>query len=464
MTPNRRALLTAIKICDLAIVTASVIAAVAWISGPNPESWGEVLALRISVENFLFMLAYLAYWHFVLRGVGLYRSYRLAAAKRELRDLATATAIGAIPLVFMAPVFRFEYVTPQFVALFAVFTLIGLGLARRTLRAVGRRLRLYGRNLRNVVVIGVGDATIELSAQLARRNDFGYRVVGVIDCGTGGGGIDPGDALSLVGALVDNGQIDEVFMALPLDTSQALIGRIIAICEEQGITVRLATQVASLYWARALVDEIEGQPIITVHTGPADSPGLLVKRTIDLIGATIGLLFFAPLFLLCAAAIKLDSRGPVLFIQDRAGRGRRPFGLLKFRTMHPGTERRSEWVQDNQDRITAVGRLLRRFRLDELPQLVNVLRGDMNIVGPRPEQPRIFMDLREQIEGYTLRQCVLPGITGWAQINHRYDTSIDDVRVKLEYDLEYIHRQSVLHDLKILIKTLPVVLLRRGAL
>ena len=114
-------------------------------------------------------IAYLAYWHFVLRGVGLYRSYRLAAAKRELRDLATATAIGAIPLVFMAPVFRFEYVTPQFVALFAVFTLIGLGLARRTLRAVGRRLRLYGRNLRNVVVIGVGDATIELSAQLARR-------------------------------------------------------------------------------------------------------------------------------------------------------------------------------------------------------------------------------------------------------------------------------------------------------
>ncbi len=139
--------------------------------------------------------------------------------------------------------------------------------------------------------------------------------------------------------------------------------------------------------------------------------------------------------------------------------------MYKFRTMRPAAGNGKQvWAQADEARITPIGRVLRKLRLDELPQLFNVLKGDMNIVGPRPEQPTIFVYLREQIEGYQRRQRVRPGITGWAQINQGYDTSVDDVRRKVRYDLEYIRRQSTLEDLKIMWRTVPVMVLRRGSM
>jgi lipopolysaccharide/colanic/teichoic acid biosynthesis glycosyltransferase len=205
------------------------------------------------------------------------------------------------------------------------------------------------------------------------------------------------------------------------------------------------------------------------------------RRVLNVAVAAVGLVLAAPLMLVIAALIKLTSRGPVLFTQTRVGLDRRalsnaggntrrhtdvggrPFTMYKFRTMRPADPRDAQvWAQPDDARVTRIGRVLRKFRLDELPQLFNVLRGDMNIVGPRPEQPTIFVYLREQIEGYQRRQRVRPGITGWAQINQGYDTSVDDVRRKVRYDLEYIRRQSALEDLRIMARTLPVMVLRRG--
>lgn len=205
------------------------------------------------------------------------------------------------------------------------------------------------------------------------------------------------------------------------------------------------------------------------------------RRLLNVLVAAVGLVLAAPLMLLIAALIKLTSRGPVLFTQTRVGLDRRalsnaggntrrhtdvggrPFTMYKFRTMRPADPRDPQvWAQPDDARVTPIGRVLRKLRLDELPQLFNVLRGDMNIVGPRPEQPTIFVYLREQIEGYQRRQRVRPGITGWAQINQGYDTSVDDVRRKVRYDLEYIRRQSALEDVRIMARTLPVMLMRRG--
>jgi lipopolysaccharide/colanic/teichoic acid biosynthesis glycosyltransferase len=207
------------------------------------------------------------------------------------------------------------------------------------------------------------------------------------------------------------------------------------------------------------------------------------RRVLNFIVAVLGLVLAFPLMLLIAALIKLTSRGPVLFTQTRVGLDRRalsnaggntrrhtdqggqPFTMYKFRTMRPADGKGKQvWAQPDDARITPIGQVLRKLRLDELPQLFNVLRGDMNIVGPRPEQPTIFVYLREQIEGYQRRQRVRPGITGWAQINQGYDTSVDDVRRKVRYDLEYIRRQSALEDLKIMLRTVPVMVLRRGAM
>ena len=209
---------------------------------------------------------------------------------------------------------------------------------------------------------------------------------------------------------------------------------------------------------------------------------LAAHRAMNVLIAAIALFVALPLLLLIAIAIRLTSRGPVLYTQERVGLDRRvagtrpdqsrrtrdlggqPFTIYKFRTMRVDAEAQSGavWATQNDPRVTPVGRFLRQYRLDEIPQLLNVMRGEMNIVGPRPERPTIFAELREHIKEYPLRQRAKPGITGLAQIYHHYDRSMDDVRTKVRFDLEYIRRRSLWEDLRIMLRTIPVVFLRRG--
>jgi len=215
------------------------------------------------------------------------------------------------------------------------------------------------------------------------------------------------------------------------------------------------------------------------HEGDRERP----RRILNIFVAVVGLVITSPVMLLVAAFVKLTSRGPVLYTQTRIGLDRRdpkvraahprrsqnqggqPFRIYKFRTMRVvevGADTQV-WARPDDPRVTPIGRILRKYRLDELPQLFNVLRGDMNVVGPRPEQPRIFEDLRDQVSGYHVRQRVRPGITGLAQVNQHYDNSIDDVRRKVQYDLEYIRRQSLAEDCRIMLQTVPVIVFRKGA-
>jgi lipopolysaccharide/colanic/teichoic acid biosynthesis glycosyltransferase len=207
----------------------------------------------------------------------------------------------------------------------------------------------------------------------------------------------------------------------------------------------------------------------------------VVSRVVNVVVASVALVVTAPLMLAVGVLVKLTSRGPIVYSQTRVGVDRRfrenrsddrrtydhggkPFRMYKFRTMNVDAEAdgRAVWAAKQDPRVTPIGGLLRKTRLDELPQLYNVLRGDMNIVGPRPERPAIFAELRRNIPEYHIRQRVRPGITGWAQINQAYDSCVDDVRRKVTYDLEYLRRQSVIEDLRIMSMTLPVMLFRRG--
>jgi lipopolysaccharide/colanic/teichoic acid biosynthesis glycosyltransferase len=230
-------------------------------------------------------------------------------------------------------------------------------------------------------------------------------------------------------------------------------------------------------WSRAYKRAVIG----VSRTLPGEAREWL-HRSVNLTLALVAVLALVPVFVLVALLIKLTSRGPVLYLQERVGLDRRlpdpgplnhrrshdlggrPFTIYKFRTMHVDAEQRSGavWAQPQDPRVTPLGRVLRQYRLDELPQLWNVLRGEMNIVGPRPERPTIFAELRGHIAEYPLRQRAKPGITGLAQINHHYDRSLDDVRTKVQYDLEYIRRRSLREDLRIMLKTIPVILLRKG--
>jgi lipopolysaccharide/colanic/teichoic acid biosynthesis glycosyltransferase len=208
-----------------------------------------------------------------------------------------------------------------------------------------------------------------------------------------------------------------------------------------------------------------------------------IDRVMNIIIASVALVLVSPFMLVLAAVIKLTSSGPIFYSQPRVGIDRRrlpgdpniydrrtsdlggaPFMIYKFRTMYAGAEssRRAVWATEGDARVTPIGRLMRKLRVDELPQLFNVINGEMNIVGPRPERPSIFSQLRVDVADYPLRQRAKPGITGWAQINQSYDTSLDDVRRKVRYDLEYLQRKGVRQDLWIMAKTVPVVLFRKG--
>ena len=207
-----------------------------------------------------------------------------------------------------------------------------------------------------------------------------------------------------------------------------------------------------------------------------------LSRAVNLAIALLSVVCLAPVLALIALAVKLTSRGPIFYSQVRVGvdlrykhasshdrrgfdHGGKPFMMFKFRTMQVDAEAdgRAVWAVTRDPRVTLVGNVLRRTRLDELPQLLNVIVGDMNIVGPRPERPTIFADLRQNIPQYPMRQRVKPGITGWAQINHAYDSSVDDVRRKVAFDLDYLKRQSLVHDLRIMTMTIPVMIFRRGS-
>ena len=215
---------------------------------------------------------------------------------------------------------------------------------------------------------------------------------------------------------------------------------------------------------------------------PPQSRTQTLIRLLNVAVALAALILLSPVLLMLGLLVWISSPGPILYTQVRVGHNRRTpldanqnhrrlldhggqlFTIYKFRTMRVDAEHQSGavWAQQSDPRVTPIGRLLRQYRLDELPQLINVLKGDMNVVGPRPERPTIFAELREHIAEYPLRQRTRPGITGLAQINHHYDRSLEDVRTKVHYDLEYIRRQSVAEDVRIMLMTVPVILLRRG--
>jgi exopolysaccharide biosynthesis polyprenyl glycosylphosphotransferase len=271
-------------------------------------------------------------------------------------------------------------------------------------------------------------------------------------------------------SIIANETVDEVLIALPMDKYGPLVEAIVQQCEEQGIIVRLRTKMSNLHVARSYIDQLEGLAVLTIQSGPLDSWRLVVKRLIDMVVSAGVLIALAPVLVVVSVLIKLESCGPIFFTQERVGYNKRRFKILKFRTMVAGSDQQQHALEHlneadgpvfkikNDPRITRVGKFLRRFSIDELPQLVNVLRGDMSLVGPRPLPVRDVE--RIELRWHKRRFSIKPGITCLWQVNGRSEIGFDEwVRM----DLEYIDRWSLALDLRILLKTLPAVLQGPGA-
>jgi len=334
------------------------------------------------------------------------------------------------------------------------------------LRAIGYAIMRRRAFADRVLIVGTGALAHALIEEIDARPHFGYEVVGVA-----GDGPSPADLplrypllgpLQHLAKIAEDARVHRIIVALSERRGRMPMQELLE-AEARGILIEDGLETYEYFTKKLAIETL--RPSLLIFSGgfKKSRVQLALQRLVSLAAAAAALVLTAPLMALIALAIKLDSRGPVLFVQDRVGLQGRHLRLLKFRTMLPAEVTTSQWVQDNEDRITKVGRWLRRYRLDELPQFINVLRGDMNLVGPRPHPVSNFELFSVQIPYYVLRTSVRPGVTGWAQIQYRYANNLEEEIEKMRYDLYYIKHPSFWFDLRILFDTVKTVLFGRGS-
>ncbi|MBI4637602.1 MAG: undecaprenyl-phosphate glucose phosphotransferase [Candidatus Rokubacteria bacterium] len=398
----------------------------------------------------------LVVWGVAFRWFDLYRPRRLGSYLSEWLDVGKASTLGVLVLVaIMTFLFKRTEYSRTVIVYFWLLSIVAVSLWRATFREALRFARRRGINLRYAVVVGGGGPAAEVARMLRGRPDVGVKLLGLVgekheDAGSVGPWLGRFEELR---AILDRHTVDIVFVALPY----ADHGRLAAILADIGddpVAIHLVPDMYGLATLRGGIEEFDGVPLIHLRESPLYGWNRVLKRVFDLAIGSGALVLVSPLMLAIAGAVRLTSPGPVLLRQERMGLDGRHFEMLKFRTMRVDAEVETGpvWASRDDERRTLVGAVLRAWSLDELPQLVNVLRGEMSLVGPRPERPRFVEEFRRKIPGYMLRHKVKAGMTGWAQINGwRGNTSLEK---RIEYDLYYIERWSLALDLKILLLTL----------
>jgi sugar transferase (PEP-CTERM system associated) len=320
-----------------------------------------------------------------------------------------------------------------------------------------------------ILIVGTGSIARLIAWQIQNQHDFAYRIVGYLAENSETDVDADGLHLPLLGSALDVArlsalhQISRVVVAISDRRGHLPIQELLR-AKLAGVRIEDAATTYERITGKILTDGIAPSWFIFSDGFRASRATRLLKRTVDVVMAAVGVVLAAPLMLLTAIAIRLDSPGPILYRQERVGENDRLFTLCKFRSMRSDAEKGTPiWAKNNDSRVTRVGRFIRLTRLDELPQLLNVLRGDMSFVGPRPERPYFVQQLTAQIPFYAERHTVKPGVTGWAQVRYRYGSSIEDAMEKLRYDLYYIKHLSIAFDLTIVIDTVKVILCAKGA-
>jgi exopolysaccharide biosynthesis polyprenyl glycosylphosphotransferase len=334
-----------------------------------------------------------------------------------------------------------------------LFSVICAVAGRELHRQITIRARVTGVARDRVLIVGSGDAARAIAHQIQSNADLGYGIVGLVN-GNDGNGVA---AFPVVGrtedlpTLIDTHRVTEVIIALPEAPHEDLM-RLIALCQRGQVSVKLYPDLFAYMTGGMSVDDLGGMPLLCVRDVALRGWKLTVKRGVDVVGSMAAMVLLSPLMLLVAVLIKLESPGPVFYVQERMGLDAHPFSMLKFRSMRQDAEQNGPgWTRPNDPRRTRLGALMRRLNIDELPQFINVLIGDMSLVGPRAERPVYVDQFRKSIPRYMDRHREKAGITGWAQVNGlRGDTSITE---RTKYDLWYIENWSLLLDLKILIRT-----------
>jgi len=369
-----------------------------------------------------------------------------------------------------------KMVTPLFLALFWIISSCGMLASRLLIRYSLAKVRLHGRNLRYVVIIGTNQRAIEFAHQIQASPEQGYRILGFVDVQWVGTAMFNATGFQLVSDLANlaeylrNNVVDEVAIYLPIRSLYTYAAQAAALCEQHGIIVRFDLDIFGLKTAKSRAEAFDSDHHIAAYSGQQNDWPWLAKRTLDIVGSSLLLLLSSPLLMIVALSIKLTSKGPAFFLQERVGLNKRRFMIYKFRTMVSGAERAIRQLEQqnemsgpvfkirNDPRITPIGKLLRRTSIDELPQLLNVLKGDMSLVGPRPLPLRDYQGFSEDWQ--RRRFSTRPGITCLWQVNGRNSISFEQW---MKLDIQYLDEWSFWLDLKILARTIPAVLKGTGA-
>ena len=382
---------------------------------------------------------------------GLYESFRTVRFHVEAGRVAVLELLVALIIMAAMFVLRLGETSRWSVVFFyGIATLLLLG-KRACIRLLLRRYRAMGYNQKRVLLVGHGESAEAYVKRVANDRNLGYQVLGYVADNSKWGKLPYCGTYGQLEEIFRREKPDEVVVALPTEEGQWM-GKIIGACEKDGTKLSVIPSYVKYMPANPQVDSVNGLPLFNLRRIPLDNVGnAFIKRTADIVCALLLFVLTSPLMLIAAIGVKLSSPGPIIFKQERVGKDKKPFYMYKFRSMRVNSSQNTGWSKNEDNRKTWFGSLIRKCSVDELPQFFNVLKGDMSLIGPRPELPFFVEQFREEIPRYMVKHQVRPGITGWAQVNgYRGDTSISK---RIEYDLYYIENWSPAFDLRILLMT-----------
>ncbi len=410
-----------------------------------------LMALLIVIPVYLFLYAVFQ----------LYTPKRVQGRRLEFANICKANSIGLLMFTLVLYLisknpYWYNFSRPMIIYFF-VMNIVLETLERNAIRMVLRSMRAKGYNLKHILLVGYSRAAEGYIERVKQNPEWGYHIAGILDdhkaLGEEYKGIRVLGKICDLKTILDMNVLDEIAITLSIREFGNL-GDIVAACEKSGVHTKFIPDYNNIIPTRPYMEDLQGLPVIHIrHVPLTNGLNKFMKRTVDLFGAVAAIIIFSPVMLLTALLIKLTSPGPVIFCQERVGLHNRPFKMYKFRSMEvqAPTEEKSKWTTPHDPRVTPVGRFIRKTSIDEMPQFFNVLKGDMSLVGPRPERPFFVEKFKEEIPRYMVKHQVRPGLTGWAQINgYRGDTSITK---RIECDLYYIENWTLGLDFKILFLT-----------
>ncbi len=428
--------------------------------------------LVIAPEFFVPMIVIYFYWLIIFTFVGMYRTWFASSRFDEISTLFKATFFGIFLLFFL--IFIDDYMhnvataTRILIFIYWGLFLFFVGSGRILIRSVQRNLLIKGIGRRAGLIIGYNVKGLEVLDSVSNAPALGIDIKAFVavrneNIGKDFNGIKVEGTIEQLVDIIEKNNAKEIIIALEKEDHDVLVN-VISKTEGKNLSIKIVPDLYEILSGQARTSQIYGMPLIDIMPELMPEWEKKLKRLMDIVVSLFLLIISLPITIITSVAIKLDSKGPVLFKQERLGQNGKPFNVYKFRSMIVDAEKYSGpvWSKKDDPRVTRMGRFVRKVRIDEIPQMFNVLKGEMSLVGPRPERAFFVEKLSKEIPYYRRRLKVRPGITGWAQIKHKYDETIEDVKIKLKYDLFYIENMSLRMDFKILLRTVYVVLFGKG--